>query len=164
MNHILKASIFLATLLFVACNNQPPATNSETSSELIFPKGRQITGNNFTGTVWFTPLVEADSLNPNAVGCVTFEPGARTNWHLHPKGQIIVALSGTGFYQEQGSPKVILHKGDVVKCPPGKQHWHGASPEEPFIQVAITGRELGPTKWFQPVTDEEYLAQEGTGR
>jgi quercetin dioxygenase-like cupin family protein len=103
-------------------------------------------------------LITSDSTNFNAVGNVTFEAGARTNWHLHPAGQIILATGGLGYYQEKGSPKEILRKGDVVKCPPNVPHWHGAGPDQPFIQIAITGREKGPTEWLQAVTDEEYNA------
>jgi aryl-alcohol dehydrogenase-like predicted oxidoreductase len=63
-------------------------------------------------------LMNADSLNSISVGNVTFEPGARSKWHLHPAGQILLVTGGVGYYQEKGSPKKILHKGDVVKCPP----------------------------------------------
>ncbi|WP_335966072.1 cupin domain-containing protein [Galbibacter sp. PAP.153] len=98
----------------------------------------------------------ADSINKNSVGNVTFEPGARSNWHMHPSGQILLATGGVGYYQEKGSPKRILRKGDVVKCPANIPHWHGASAENEFVQIAITGREKGPTKWLKPVTDEEY--------
>lgn len=100
--------------------------------------------------------MNADSLNQNSVGCVTFEPGARTNWHMHPAGQIILAIDGVGYYQEEGSPKVIVNKGEVIKCPPNIPHWHGASAESEFIQIAITGREKGETIWLHEVTDEEY--------
>ena len=129
----------------------------ETTSATIFPKGEKITNDNFVGTAWLTSLVTADSTNDNAVGSVTFAPGARTNWHLHPDGQIILATGGVGYYQEKDSPKVILRKGDVVQCPPHVPHWHGASPDSTFIQIAITGREKGPTEWLQAVTEEEYL-------
>ncbi|NNK76855.1 MAG: cupin domain-containing protein [Maribacter sp.] len=125
--------------------------------ELIFPKGQKITNNNFVGNAWVEMLVLADSVNRNSVGSVTFEPGARTNWHLHPNGQIILSLDGVGYYQEQGSEKKILRKGDVVKCPANTPHWHGASPDTKFIQVAITSRADGPTEWFEAVTDEEYM-------
>ena len=129
----------------------------ETTSATIFPKGEKITNDNFVGTAWLSSLVTADSTNDNAVGSVTFAPGARTNWHLHPDGQIILATGGVGYYQEKDSPKVILRKGDVVQCPPHVPHWHGASPDSTFIQIAITGREKGPTEWLQAVTEEEYL-------
>lgn len=151
-----KFSLLLLAILFVACTGSQPETAMEQKTELVFPKGNKITNNNFTGNVWLKMLVEADSLNQNSVGSVTFEPGARTNWHLHPSGQILLAISGTGYYQEKGHPIEILHKGDVVKCPPNVPHWHGAAPDQEFVQVAITSRQGGPTEWLQPVTDEEY--------
>jgi quercetin dioxygenase-like cupin family protein len=66
-------------------------------------------------------------------------------------------LEGEGYYQEKGSEKKILQKGDVVKCPANLPHWHGASPDTEFVQVAITSRVDGPTEWLEAVTDEEYM-------
>lgn len=125
----------------------------------VFPKGEQVTNSNFKGDVWLNSLIHADSLNQNAVGSVTFAPGARTNWHSHPAGQIILALEGEGFYQEEGGPKRVVKKGEVVKCPADKAHWHGAAAHSEFVQVAITGREKGETKWLGEVTDAEYHAE-----
>ena len=68
-----------------------------------------------------------------------------------------MSLDGEGYYQEKGSEKRILRKGDVVKCPANTPHWHGASAEKPFIQIAITSRVDGPTEWLHPVTEEQYL-------
>ncbi|HRN71731.1 MAG TPA: cupin domain-containing protein [Ginsengibacter sp.] len=144
------AIFFLFGMMIFSCKQRD-------ESSTIFAKGNKITNNNFTGTAYLQMLTEADSLNPTSVGNVTFEPSARTNWHSHPAGQIILALDGTGYYQEEGSAKRIIHKGDVIKCPPNVPHWHGAGPDEKFVQVAITGRENGPTKWLQPVTEEEYM-------
>jgi len=90
------------------------------------------------------------------VGNVSFEPGARTKWHYHPAGQILLALDGLGYYQEKGSPKRLLRKGDVIKCSPNIPHWHGASPEQHFIQVAITSSQNGATVWLEPVSELEY--------
>lgn len=122
----------------------------------IFPKGEQISNTNFVGKVWFAPLVAADSINKTPIGNVTFAPGARTNWHYHPGGQILLVIGGVGYYQEKGSAIKVLHKGDVVKCPPNIPHWHGASPDNEFIQLAITNSQYGPTVWLKPVTDNEY--------
>jgi len=156
--HILLVSIVLIT--FSSCNNSGNSNkemkNLQTQNELIFEKGEKIDSPNFTGNAWLNNLMTADSLNQNAVGSVTFEPGARTSWHSHPAGQIILALQGIGYYQEKGKPVEIIHKGEVVKCPHNIPHWHGASPDSEFIQVAITGRENGPTIWMEPVSDEEY--------
>lgn len=150
-------------LLFVgmigfSCQQQSQSEQSRQSGsqEPVFAKEERITNDNFTGTAWLNSLINADSINQNAVGCVTFEPGARTKWHTHPAGQIILAIDGTGYYQEKGSPKVIVKKGDVVKCPADIPHWHGASVDTEFVQVAITGREKGETVWLEEVTDEEY--------
>ncbi|WP_417197663.1 cupin domain-containing protein [Bizionia sp.] len=151
-------SILVACILvgLASCGN-PNDKNTE-DTILLYPKGEKITNNNFKGTAWLTFLVRADTINRNGVGNVTFEPGARSNWHMHPSGQILLATGGVGYYQEKGSPKRILRKGDVVKCPANTPHWHGASADKEFIQIAITGREKGPTQWLAPVTDEEYLA------
>lgn len=155
MKHIKKFAPLVLALMVTACG-QPGNTDAGNSDTLVFAKGKKITNDNFNGTVWLNSLVEADSANQNAVGSVTFEPGARTKWHSHPAGQIILALDGMGYYQEKGSSKVIVKKGDVVKCPPDIPHWHGASVDAAFVQVAITGREKGETVWLETVTDEEY--------
>lgn len=146
--------------LLSACTNSTTAKNEpvsdQTQPELVFERGDKIDSPNFTGDAWLNNLIMPDDENQNAVGSVTFAPGARTSWHAHPAGQIILALHGIGYYQEKGKPIEIVRKGEVVKCPHNIPHWHGASPDSEFIQVAITGRENGPTVWLEPVTDEEY--------
>lgn len=149
---IILVYIYCIAIGIVSCNNK----KEEQTAYTIFKKGEKITNNNFTGEVWLNNLVQADSINQNAVGSVTFEPGARTKWHSHPSGQIILALDGVGYYQEKGSPKVIVNKGDVIKCPAGIAHWHGASADTKFVQVAITGREKGETVWLEAVNEMEY--------
>ncbi|UZR98979.1 cupin domain-containing protein [Chondrinema litorale] len=151
--------ISLMGMLLINCQEETVSgqnTGSKNNQEIIFPKGDKIANNNFVGSAWLTMLINADSLNQNSVGSVTFEPGARTNWHSHPIGQIILALDGEGYYQEKGSAKRIIKKGDAIKCPPNTPHWHGASPSSQFIQIAITSRQGGATQWLNAVTDEEY--------
>ena len=149
MNFRKVARVCIMGLIAISCNQQRKATT-------IFPKGDKVTNNNFIGNAWLNQLVQSDSANQISVGSVTFAPGARTKWHLHPEGQILLATGGVGYYQEKDRPKRLLHKGDVVKCPPNVPHWHGASPDQPFIQIAITGREKGATVWLETVTNEEY--------
>ena len=126
------------------------------SGTSIFPKGNKIQNDNFNGTAWITMLAESDSLNPIYAGNVKFDPGTRTNWHSHPAGQLLIVISGEGYYQEKGSSKRVLHKGDVIKCPPDLPHWHGASPKSEFTHIAISSNHNGPTKWMNPVNDDEY--------
>ncbi len=135
------------------------ATNNSKLSEAIFPTGNKITNNNFKGNAWLQELVTTDSSNQTQVGNVTFEPGGRTNWHLHPGGQILLVTGGIGYYQEKGSRKKIIRKGDVIKCPPNVPHWHGASKDNEFIQIAITNTQKGLTVWLEPVKDEEYNSE-----
>jgi quercetin dioxygenase-like cupin family protein len=149
MKKHITASITCIAIMLGSCTT----TGSITTA---FPRGEKITNDNFTGTAYLQPLAGADSTCFTSVGNVSFEPGARTKWHIHPAGQILLATGGTGYYQEKGSPKRILRKGDVVKCPPNVPHWHGASRDEGFVQVAITNTQKGPPVWLHAVTDEEY--------
>lgn len=147
---------FACIVIITSCA-QVKRDNKESATKSVFPKGTKITNNNFTGSVYLKNLMDADSLNPTSVGNVTFEPGARTKWHMHPGGQILLVIDGVGYYQEKGQTKKTLRKGDVVKCPPNLPHWHGASADTAFVQVAITNRHLGETVWLEEVTNEEYI-------
>jgi quercetin dioxygenase-like cupin family protein len=123
----------------------------------IFPKGDKVVSSNFTGTVYLNMLTPNDTIHNVNIGSVTFEPGARTNWHFHKGGQILLVTHGVGYYQEKGSPIEVIKKGDVIKCSPNIEHWHGASPTQPMTHVAIgTNTNIGGAVWLKPVTDEEY--------
>lgn len=149
-------------LIFAAAAGLHSCTDGrhQTNRSQIFSTGERIANNNFTGTAYLQMLVPADSINPTAVGNVTFEPGARTKWHYHPAGQILLVTDGVGYYQEKGQSKKTLRRGDVVKCPPNIPHWHGASANQFFVQVAITNNHLGAVVWLEEVTDKEYHADE----
>jgi quercetin dioxygenase-like cupin family protein/alkylhydroperoxidase/carboxymuconolactone decarboxylase family protein YurZ len=126
------------------------------SADTLMPKGNKVTNNNFTGTVWLYICMADTTLN-TTIGNVTFEPGARTNWHYHPGGQILIVTNGLAYYQEKGKPIQLLHKGDIVKCPPNVEHWHGASPSCMLTHISIsTNTQKGSVVWQQPVTNEEY--------
>ena len=157
MKSIFKFSAFFLLILFIACNNKRQETVMEQKSELIFPQGDKITNNNFTGTAWLQVLVNNDNIYNASIGNVTFEPGARTNWHKHPGGQILLITSGHGFYQERGKPARKLHKGDIVKIPPDIEHWHGASANSSLTHIAISlNLQKGNVVWLKPVTEEEF--------
>lgn len=123
----------------------------------LFAKGVQAPSANFTGTVWVNLIMQGQEGLDCSVGTVTFEPGSRTNWHRHPGGQILLVIEGKGYYQERGQAIRVMQKGDVVKCLPGTEHWHGASPVTKVTHVAI-GPNLhkGNAVWLQRVTDDEY--------
>lgn len=124
----------------------------------IFPRGEISLTDNHTGTVWLKELNMPDSIFNYGTALATFAPGAKLDWHIHPAGQILLMMEGIGYYQERGKPIQIVHKGDVIKCLPGVEHWHGASPESSFAYMATTPAQKGKTIWLKRVTDEEYHA------
>lgn len=130
--------------------------NSENTNN-IFPKGETASADYFTGTTWVQPLVPNDDTFNCVISSVTFEAGARNNWHTHPSGQILIVISGTGYYQEKGKNIQVIRKGDVVKIAPEVEHWHGASADSEMTHLAVNpNTENGVVTWLQPVTDEEY--------
>ena len=131
--------------------------NTSGNPTAIFPKGDKAPAEYFTGNVWVQLLVPNDDTYNCQIGNVTFEPGARNNWHTHPGGQILLATDGIGYYQEKGKPIQMLRKGDVVKILPDLVHWHGASPDSEFTHIAVnTNTQKGIVVWLQRVTNEEY--------
>lgn len=123
----------------------------------IFPKGKLGVSQNFTGRAWTYGLVASDSTYNTLAGNVYFEPGARSNWHLHPAGQILIITDGVGYHQIKGQPRQTIRRGDVVQCPPNTVHWHGASRDTGMQQLyIIPNTEKGIVQWLQPVTDDEY--------
>lgn len=152
--------LVLGSALFAFMNlgcQKMDAQSSTSENSAIFPKGRLAPSQFFTGNAYVTGLVNMDSVYTMAAGSVFFEAGARSNWHLHPCGQILMVTSGVGYHQIKGQPIEIIRKGDVVKCPPNVDHWHGASKDSSMSHIYILpNTEKGMVEWKDPVTDEEY--------
>jgi 4-carboxymuconolactone decarboxylase len=142
----------LHTIFLVAVTSIPLTAQDHS----IFPKGEISTTDNHTGTVWLKELNGADSIFNYSIAVATFVPSAKLDWHIHPAGQILLITEGTGYYQEKGKPIQIVRKGDVVKCLPKVEHWHGATPESSFAYLATTPAQKGKTVWLKRVTDAEY--------
>jgi quercetin dioxygenase-like cupin family protein len=105
----------------------------------------------FTGDVWADMVV--DQTDGVMVANVFFTPGARTHWHTHERGQVLVVVGGEGRARTREGGGGKLTPGDVVWIPPGEEHWHGAGPGSYMLHLAIS---LGAADWLDPVTDEEY--------
>ncbi len=111
----------------------------------------------FTGTVRMEPLIGSDNGTMLRGISVTFEPGARTNWHTHPVGQSLIVTAGAGRVQKDGEPVQQIFPGDVVHFPAGEKHWHGAASDCAMTHIALQTEEGGRTAdWMEPVTDEQY--------
>jgi len=149
----------LASFIFIGCNNESKKENNSGAEVIneVFPKGNLITNNYFTGKAWLNMLVTDKENFDLTAGKVLFEPGARTNWHSHPGGQILLCTKGNGYYQEIGKSIRSLKAGDVVEIYSDIIHWHGASQNSEFEHIAIsTQQNKGSVVWMEPVTEEEY--------
>jgi len=159
-----KIAVCAALVQTAAAQAADPQATSATQGQRITQAGEQasIPGPDqyFTGRVRIDPVWPADK-DINASGSlVTFEPGARSAWHTHPAGQRLVVTSGVGLTQEWGKPVQVIRPGDVIHCPPGVKHWHGAAQGTAMIHLAVTPSLDGKNvNWMEKVSDEQYAAR-----
>lgn len=114
----------------------------------------------YTGAVRIDPLI-AEAKDPSRVTAtvVTFEPGARTVWHRHPLGQMLVVTVGCGLVQRLGGPVEVIRPGDTVWIEPGEKHWHGATPTTAMTHTAVQEQLDGKTAdWLEMVPEDVYRA------
>jgi 4-carboxymuconolactone decarboxylase len=120
-------------------------------------QSRQGPAENFTGSVRVDPLFQAIDPARTSGANVTFEPSARSAWHTHPLGQILIVTAGTGRVQRWGGSIEEIRQGDIVQIPPGVKHWHGASPNTPMTHTGIVEQFDGKsTEWMEKVSDAQY--------
>jgi quercetin dioxygenase-like cupin family protein len=161
----MKGGIQKTLIAIVAVWSMAAAQSSPTpaSSQItVTPESSQkvITGapERFTGSVRVESLFDARAPARTTGGEVTFQPGARSAWHTHPLGQILVVTDGVGWVRQWGGPIQVMRKGDVIWVPPGVKHWHGATPTSSVTHIAIqenlNGRNVD---WLEKVSDEQYL-------
>ncbi len=144
---------FHAILFFAALSMQVLAQESP-----VVPKVEKSPNVHHVGDVWLRHLSHADDTFHYNMAIATFAPGARLDWHIHPGGQHLFITEGVGYYQERSKPLQTVHKGDIIKCQPGVEHWHGATPDSGFTYLAVTAPQ--PTKWLDRVTDETYFSMQ----
>ena len=170
---MVRFAAFLTTLVLVA--SASAGTQSTDNQRLVITRAGSRTIErapeaNFTGDVHVERLYDAVDPSHSSGGFVTFAPGARTAWHSHPAGQILIVTDGTGRVQLWGHPIEEIRAGDVVRIPAGVKHWHGASPRASMTHLGITEvRDGTAVQWMEHVTDEQYSAtvpspQQGTAR
>lgn len=129
-------------------------------ADTMFPKGESFSGEGYSGEIFKNVLVENESTyNCPEVDYFTFSPSARTAWHSHEYGQLIIVTDGTGVYCEEGSTPKIIKAGDVIESTPGINHWHGAA-DENFSYISVNANS-GEIVWGDEVSDSEYSAATG---
>jgi quercetin dioxygenase-like cupin family protein len=114
----------------------------------------------FTGDVYVTQISAPHAPSYLSAGIVHFTPGARTNWHVHPNGQTLHVLEGIALVGTRDGTVIRARAGETVACPPRVDHWHGAAPDTLAVHIAmvVASSDQNGTDWFEPVTDEAYLA------
>jgi len=153
-----------STIALSAVTTMTHAAKPSVTAQQITHAGAQASvagpAENFTGRVRVDPLFPATEAIKASGAYVTFEPGARSAWHTHPAGQRLVVTSGVGLVQEWGKPVQEIHPGDVIVCPPGVKHWHGAAPKTAMTHLAVTGVVDGKSvEWMEKVSDAQYDAR-----
>ena len=168
MKEITIAAISISVLAaWLAGANQTgrapsPATANAESEKITITRSRSLSSNPgraeyFTGSANVTELFPVRVPALVSGGRVTFEPGARSAWHTHPLGQILIVTAGTGWIQQWGGPKEEIREGDVIWIPPGQKHWHGATATTSMTHIAIQEQFDGKAvEWMEKVTDEQY--------
>ena len=159
----LKISVSIAILLCaLASVAQAQSPKDEGAIQIVRRGARpalQAPAEHFTGSVRVDPLFQATAPARASCSLVTFEPGARTAWHSHPLGQILIVTAGTGRVQRWGDTVEEIHQGDVVWIPPGQKHWHGAAPNSSMAHIGIVEQLDGKAvDWMEKVSDTQYVA------
>lgn len=173
---LFATTVVLFSLLALATSKASGQTNQAGNGARVgavtqTPKGISITRNsgpqpqmreaeNFTGSVGVEMIQEAAAPSPLTVARVTFAPGARTAWHIHPLGQTLIVATGAGWVQQEGGEKQEVRVGDVVWTPPGVKHWHGATATDRLTHIALTEQQGDGkrVKWMEKVSDVQYNA------
>ena len=157
---ILEAIAISLCILASAAQSQTP--NDQGAIRIIrsgAQASQQAPSEHFTGAVRIDPLFSSIAPARASSALVTFEPGARTAWHTHPLGQILIVTAGTGRVQRWGDPVEEIHQGDVVWIPPGQKHWHGAAPNISMAHIAIVEQLDGKAvAGNEKVSDAQYAA------
>lgn len=140
----------------------PPAATAQGQGELrISRAGAQPSARGsadyFTGSVRVDMLFQPTAPSRMSGGNVTFEPGARSAWHTHPLGQVLVVTAGMGWVQRESGPVEEMRSGDVIWIPPGLRHWHGATATTGVTHIALIEALDGEAvNWLEQVSDEQY--------
>lgn len=161
MRTLVTASMLTAAILSDASAHAADFPKDQAMS--IVRNGDQVSlmgaPGNFVGNARIDPLFAAREPSTVSAGAVTFQPGARSAWHTHPKGQMLVVTAGVGWIQQVGGEKTVIKPGDVIWTPPGVKHWHGATATTGMTHIAIQEAVDGKNVvWMEPVSEAQYEA------
>jgi len=123
----------------------------EMSSYLL--EGFKAPNTNYLGEAWLNPLIRSDESLSYNITKATFKANSTLNWHKHTDQQVLILVSGKGYYQEKGKQPIVIKEGDVIRCSANTEHWHASSKEQDVTYLAIY---KGETEWTDVLTQEAY--------
>ena len=165
MTRRFTAALAFAVAAFIAAGTAGAVTPADipADSQFVTSLDRQqaVKGSPkfFTGDVTVQSVFPAMPGMAASGGVVVFEAGSRSFWHTHPVGQVLYILEGEGRSGVYGEKVSTLKAGDIVICPKGVKHFHGASPAKRMVQMTVTGEtpDGKNVEWLEEVTDEQYM-------
>lgn len=152
-----EAAVVIATKIFGADRSMMTASDGHIQITRPDTSPRTAPATSITGSATISSSINSSEAAALKGATVTFQPGARTLWHTHPLGQLLIVTQGTGWIQAAGEPVRVIHAGDSVWIPPNVRHWHGATRTTGMTHVGIAIPENGSTvTWLEPVNDADY--------
>ncbi len=143
--------ILFALFLFVSINNF--AQNTDYNLNSYLDEGFKAPNTNYMGEAWLNALIRADEMLPYNLTKATFKANSTLNWHKHTDQQVLIIVSGQGYYQEKGKQPIVIKEGDILKCTANTEHWHSSSKDQDVTYLAIY---KGETEWTNVLTREAY--------
>ena len=146
----MKSIILLAFTLF-SMSIFSQTNEYEVSSYLV--EGFKAPNTNYLGEAWLNPLIRSDESLSYNLTKATFKANSTLNWHKHTDQQVLIIVSGKGYYQEKGNQPIVIKEGDVLTCTANTEHWHASSKEQDVTYLAIY---KGETEWTEVLTQDAY--------
>ena len=143
--------LFAIFLIVNSLSAQTQTNPYEVSSYM--EEGFKAPNTNYLGEAWLNPLLRTNASTPFNITKATFKANSTLNWHKHTDSQILIVVSGVGYYQEKGNPAILIKEGDVIKCKAQTEHWHASSKGQDVTYLAIY---KGETEWTEVLTREAY--------
>lgn len=146
----MKNFLFILLTLFSLCS-YAQTNNYELSSYL--EDGFKAPNTNHLGEAWLNPLIRSDESISYNLTKATFKANSTLNWHKHTDQQVLIVVSGKGYYQEKGKQPIVIREGDILKCSANTEHWHSSSKDHDVTYLAIY---KGETEWTEVLSQEAY--------
>ena len=144
-------SITLLVFTFFSISIFAQSNEYEVSSYIV--DGFKAPNTNYLGEAWLNPLIRSDESLSYNITKATFKANSTLNWHKHTYQQVLILVSGKGYYQEKGKQPIVIKEGDVIRCTSNTEHWHASSKEQDVTYLAIY---KGETEWTDVLTQEAY--------